>query len=101
MLGRSRDYYEPLLTPYVHFWDFERWQRKRKTDDRDVEEVALLIALAQKQAEVLKASRFAEDDVASRADERLQVFYVSLTKYRAILMLRELILLPLPKVAPT
>ena len=64
--------------------DFERWQRKQKTDDRDAEEVALLIALAQKYAEVLKASRFA-DDVASRPDERLHVFHVSRTKYRAIL----------------
>jgi len=75
VLGRSRDYYEPRLTPYVRFSDFERWQRKRKTDDRDVEEVALLIALAQKQAEVLRASRFAEDDVVSRSDERLHVFH--------------------------
>lgn len=81
MLGRSRDYYEPRLTPYVRFLDFERWQRKRKTDDRDAEEVALLIALAQKQAEVLNASRFAEDDLVSRSDERLHIFLVSLLKY--------------------
>ena len=97
VLGRSQDYYKPRLTPYVRFSDFERWQRKRKTDDRDVEEVALLIALAQKQAEVLKASRFAEDDVVSRSDERLHVFHVSLVKYRVILMLLEFILLLLSR----
>lgn len=84
-LGRSRDYYIPPLTPYSRFADFERWQRKRKTDDRDAEEVALLIALAQKHAEVLKASRFAEDDDASRSDEGLYVFHVSPPKYRPIL----------------
>lgn len=97
MLGRIRDDYEPRLIPYVHFTDFERWQHKRKTDDRDAEEVALLIALAQKHAKVLKASRFAEDDVASRSDEGLYIFHPSPPKYRAILMLREFILLVLSK----
>lgn len=87
VLGRSRDYYKPRRIPYVRFADIERWQSKRKTDNRDVDEVALLIALAQKQAEVLKASRFAEDDIASRSDERLHVFHMSLVKYRPILML--------------
>lgn len=82
MLGRSRNYYEPWLTPYVRFSDFE-WQRKRKTDDTDVEEVAILIALAQEQAEALKASRFPEDDVASGSGEKLHVFHVSLAKNRA------------------
>lgn len=46
---------------------------------------------------MLKASRFAEDDVASRSDEGLYIFHSSPPKYRAILMLREFILLVLSK----
>lgn len=101
VLGRSRDYYEPRLTPNIRFLDSERWQRKRKTDDRDVEEAALLIALAQKHAEVLKVSRLAGDDVASRSNERLHVFHVSRATYRATLTLRELILHSLSKSHPS
>ncbi|MCJ1344595.1 hypothetical protein MMC31_002798 [Peltigera leucophlebia] len=71
----TREFYEdvlgrkPRFTPYVRLADFERWQHKRKTDSRVAQDVASLIALAQKHEEVLKASRFAEGDLATRSEE--------------------------------
>lgn len=75
--SRTRDYYKPFVIPGRRLQDLYRWQRRRERADRDAEEIALLIALAQRHAEVLRPSRFAEDDLDSRSDARLKIFHVS------------------------
>ena len=76
--SRTRDYYKPHVIPGRRLQDLYRWQCRRERADRDAEEIALLIALAQRHAEVLRISRFAEDDLESRSHARLRVFHVSL-----------------------
>lgn len=75
--SRTRDYYKPFVPLGRRLQDLYRWQCRRERADRDAEEIALLIALAQRHAEVLRASRFAEDDLESRTHARLRVFHVS------------------------
>lgn len=78
--SRTRDYYKPIIIPGRRLQDLYRWQCRRERADRDAEEVALLIALAQRHAEVLRPFRFAEDDLESRSHAMLRVFHVSFLK---------------------
>lgn len=79
-MSRTRDYYKPILIPGRRLQDLYRWQCRRERANRDAEEIALLIALAQRHAEALRPSRFAEDDLESRSHGRLRVFHVSFLK---------------------
>lgn len=89
--SRTRDYYKPFVNPGRRLQDLYRWQCRRERADRDAEEIALLIALAQRHAEVLRASRFAENDLDSRSDARLQIFHVSFLQRNESLVNRTLL----------
>lgn len=91
--SRTRDYYKPIIIPGRRLQDLYRWQCRRERADRDAEEIALLIALAQRHAEVLRASRFAEDDLESRSNVRLRVFHVSFLKRNVPLLNRTVLTL--------
>ena len=77
IMSRTRDYYKPFVLPGQKLQELYRWKCRRERADRDAEEIALLIALAQRHAEVLRKSRFAEDDFASRSLAKLRVYHVS------------------------
>lgn len=53
--------YIPRLTPNIQLFDHYLQQKKRKRANKDAEEVAFLIALAQKDAEMLNTSRFCQN----------------------------------------
>lgn len=80
IMSRTRDYYKPTIVPGRRLEDLYRWQCRRERADRDAEEIAFLIALAQRHVKVLRASRFAENDLESRSHARLRVFHVSFLK---------------------